>query len=291
MLKVFNPSPVPVGNVEFLQSAQSWQRKTLSLQGLNLVQSVLIKLTTGKITITTSSGEHITIIGPMLIFLAKEQTIHITQEETNEKLNYNLIELDSASIKNTYNFFLYEHAEFHAPLTKPTTKHLLAPIETGVARVFDLLYTSNKNQKLQQDKKQYLIRFLLSEFISEPEAFSLFRELSQNSVAENIYNIIISDISRKWTLKDISDSLYMSCSTLKRKLKQENTSFSEVYLNARMNKAAKLLRNSEYNVTRVAYMCGYDSASYFTCVFKKHFKTTPSEFLSFLSSSQYQFVN
>ncbi|EEJ5250177.1 AraC family transcriptional regulator, partial [Salmonella enterica subsp. enterica serovar Waycross] len=46
MLKVFNPSPVPVGNVEFLQSAQSWQRKTLSLQGLNLVQSVLIKLTT-----------------------------------------------------------------------------------------------------------------------------------------------------------------------------------------------------------------------------------------------------
>ncbi|ECR0405625.1 AraC family transcriptional regulator, partial [Salmonella enterica] len=103
MLKVFNPSPVPVGNVEFLQSAQSWQRKTLSLQGLNLVQSVLIKLTTGKITITTSSGEHITIIGPMLIFLAKEQTIHIIQEETNEKLNYNLIELDSASIKNTYN--------------------------------------------------------------------------------------------------------------------------------------------------------------------------------------------
>ncbi|MDI5303990.1 hypothetical protein MJN76_34040, partial [Salmonella enterica subsp. enterica serovar Anatum] len=42
-----------------------------------------------------------------------------------------------------------------------------------------------------------------------------------------------------------------------RKLKQENTSFSEVYLNARMNKATKLLRNSEYNITRVAYMCGY----------------------------------
>ncbi|EBH9879469.1 helix-turn-helix domain-containing protein, partial [Salmonella enterica subsp. enterica serovar 6,7:-1,5] len=159
------------------------------------------------------------------------------------------------------------------------------------ARVFNLLHSSNKNQKLPQDKREYLIRFLLSEFIYEPEAFYLFRELSQNSVAENIYNIIISDISRKWTLKDISDSLYMSCSTLKRKLKQENTSFSEVYLNARMNKAAKLLRNSEYNVTRVAYMCGYDSASYFTCVFKKHFKTTPSEFLSFLSSSQYQFVN
>lgn len=35
----------------------------------------------------------------MLIFLAKDQTIHITMEETHEQLNYNLIELDSASIK------------------------------------------------------------------------------------------------------------------------------------------------------------------------------------------------
>lgn len=43
MLKVFNPSPVPVGNIECLQSAQNWQRKSLSLQGLNLLQSVLIK--------------------------------------------------------------------------------------------------------------------------------------------------------------------------------------------------------------------------------------------------------
>ncbi|EGL9678320.1 AraC family transcriptional regulator, partial [Salmonella enterica] len=179
MLKVFNPSPVPVGNIEFLQSAQDWKRKSLSLQGLNLLQSVLIKLTTGRISITTSSGEYITASGPTLIFLAKEQTIHITLEETNEKLNYNLIELDSASIKNAYNFFLYEHAEFSAPLTKPTTKHLLAPIETGVARVFNLLHSSNKSQKLPQDKKEYLIRFLLSEFICETEAFSLFRELSQ----------------------------------------------------------------------------------------------------------------
>ncbi|EAZ6554915.1 AraC family transcriptional regulator, partial [Salmonella enterica] len=69
MLKFFNPSPVPMGNIEFLQSAQDWQRKSLSLQGLNLLQSVLIKLTTGRISITTSSGEYITASGPTLIFL------------------------------------------------------------------------------------------------------------------------------------------------------------------------------------------------------------------------------
>ncbi|EHC28657.1 HTH transcriptional regulator, AraC [Salmonella enterica subsp. enterica serovar Gaminara str. A4-567] len=51
---------------------------------------MLIKLTTGKISITTSSGEYITASGPMLIFLAKDQTIHITMEETHEQLNYNL---------------------------------------------------------------------------------------------------------------------------------------------------------------------------------------------------------
>ncbi|AGR61502.1 AraC family transcriptional regulator [Salmonella bongori] len=291
MLKSFTPSPALVGNIDYLQPAQALQRNSVSLHGLNLLQSVLIKLSTGKISIKIATGEYITATGPTLIFLAKGQTINITLEESNEKPHYNLIELDSESIKSACDFFLYEHEGLSVPLTKPIKKYLLAPIETGISRVFNLLHTSNKAQKLSKDKKEHLLRFLLSEFIYEPEAFSLFSALSENSMAENVYNIVMGDISRKWTLKDIADTVYMSCSTLKRKLKHEGTSFSEIYLNARMNKAAKLLRNSEYNVTRVAYMCGYDSASYFTCVFKKHFKTTPSEFLAFLSSSRHQYVN
>lgn len=43
-------------------------------------------------------------------------------EETHEQLNYNLIELDSASIKNAYNFFLYEHADFFGPINKTDNK-------------------------------------------------------------------------------------------------------------------------------------------------------------------------
>ncbi len=52
-----------------------------------------------------------------------------------------------------------------------------------------------------------------------PKHFLSLESYRKNSLAENIYNIIISDISRKWALKDISDSLYMSCSTLKKKIK------------------------------------------------------------------------
>lgn len=60
----------------------------------------------------------------------------------------------------------------------------------------------------------------------------------------------------------------MSTSTLKRKLAEEGTSFSDIYLSARMNQAAKLLRIGNHNVNAVALKCGYDSTSYFIQCFK-----------------------
>ncbi|EDX9920730.1 helix-turn-helix domain-containing protein, partial [Salmonella enterica subsp. enterica serovar Cerro] len=60
---------------------------------------------------------------------------------------------------------------------------------------------------------------------------------------------------------------------------EEGTSFSDIYLSARMNQAAKLLRIGNHNVNAVALTCGYDSTSYFIQCFKKYFKTTPSTFI------------
>ncbi|VDZ81395.1 araC family regulatory protein [Salmonella bongori] len=73
MLKSFTPSPALVGNIDYLQPAQALQRNSVSLHGLNLLQSVLMKLSTGKISIKIATGEYITATGPTLIFLAKGQ--------------------------------------------------------------------------------------------------------------------------------------------------------------------------------------------------------------------------
>ncbi|EJP1084538.1 helix-turn-helix domain-containing protein, partial [Salmonella enterica] len=82
--------------------------------------------------------------------------------------------------------------------------------------------------------------------------------------------------------------LYVSTTTLKRKLAGEDSSFSSIYLNARMNYAARLLRVEGKNITQVSLLCGYDSPSYFASTFKKYFKITPSEFVRIVKNTYKQ---
>jgi AraC-like DNA-binding protein len=44
----------------------------------------------------------------------------------------------------------------------------------------------------------------------------------------------------------------------------------------RLNKARELLRSGKYNVSEVAYMCGFADAKYFSTAFKKQFGNSPS---------------
>jgi len=44
----------------------------------------------------------------------------------------------------------------------------------------------------------------------------------------------------------------------------------------RLNKARELLRTGRYNVSEVAYMCGFSDAKYFSTAFKKQFGNSPS---------------
>ncbi len=67
-------------------------------------------------------------------------------------------------------------------------------------------------------------------------------------------------LAHPWKLKDICDCLYISESLLKKKLKQEQTTFSQILLDARMQHAKNLIR-VEGSVNKIAEQCGY--ATYF----------------------------
>ncbi len=81
-------------------------------------------------------------------------------------------------------------------------------------------------------------------------------------------------LAHPWKLKDICDCLYISESLLKKKLKQEQTTFSQILLDARMQHAKNLIR-VEGSVNKIAEQCGYASTSYFIYAFRKHFGNSP----------------
>lgn len=61
------------------------------------------------------------------------------------------------------------------------------------------------------------------------------------SVSGKVRNIVNMKLAHPWKLKDICDCLYISESLLKKKLKQEQTTFSQILLDARMQHAKNLI--------------------------------------------------
>ncbi|EOX2496368.1 AraC family transcriptional regulator, partial [Escherichia coli] len=106
--------------------------------------------------------------------------------------------------------------------------------------------------------------------------FLLFRCI--NSVALKVRYIICSSPSRAWRVKDISNSLYMSESLLKRKLQEEKVSFSQILLDIRMHNAQQLI-SSKLSVNQIAIRCGYASTPYFISVFREYFGITPHQMM------------
>lgn len=98
------------------------------------------------------------------------------------------------------------------------------------------------------------------------------------SVSGKVRNIVNMKLAHPWKLKDICDCLYISESLLKKKLKQEQTTFSQILLDARMQHAKNLIR-VEGSVNKIAEQCGYASTSYFIYAFRKHFGNSPKRVL------------
>jgi AraC-like DNA-binding protein len=104
--------------------------------------------------------------------------------------------------------------------------------------------------------------------------------VSDTSFSGKVFSVIRKDLSRKWELEDVCGVLYLSKTTLYRRLKEENTSLSELLSTARMSKAAHLLRNSRYSISVISDKSGFNSVSYFCKKFKESYGVTPKVYRS-----------
>ncbi len=83
----------------------------------------------------------------------------------------------------------------------------------------------------------------------------------------------------KVTLGDMAAYFHMSQSYLSVLFKQEmGKSFTEYLTGLRLGEAKKLLRETNLNLTDVAYQCGFEDQSYFSKVFHKVEGITPSRY-------------
>ncbi|MCC3372030.1 helix-turn-helix domain-containing protein [Cohnella sp. REN36] len=94
---------------------------------------------------------------------------------------------------------------------------------------------------------------------------------TQPSVVEIVMNYVQAEMHRNITLKKISDALHFNCAYLGRKFKnEENMTFNEYLLQQRMEKAKRLLEQTDMRIYEIANEVGYSELDWFYKRFKEY---------------------
>lgn len=112
------------------------------------------------------------------------------------------------------------------------------------------------------------------------------KELTQNDNDKIFIEKVIELIDRKidktdLEIADISEDLGMSQSTFYRKLKSlTDLSGNEFIRTIRLKRSVELLKNTDLNISEIAYKVGFSDPKYFSTCFRKFFNITPTDFIS-----------
>ncbi len=179
----------------------------------------------------------------------------------SETLDYDYI----AIIISGYDYFSYAQRA----LKYGVTDYLLKPIslddlKEALINAREIIY-KKRNVISQKTDLENAVDISLNPLIKDTTVLEMIDHIKNN-------------YEEKISISDLSKELAYSESMLNRKFKKEvHITFNEYLNRYRINKAIDLLKNSDYNITEIAYMCGYSSAKYFARVFKKYLGMSPSD--------------
>lgn len=110
-------------------------------------------------------------------------------------------------------------------------------------------------------------------------AQKLKKHLPTSSFKNSVKNqLLIKMADGKCHINEIAQDFSISTSTLKRKLKEENTTFSKILKELRKELSLLMLKDKTLSYEEIAYLLGYSEYSPFFRAFKHWFKKCPSHF-------------
>jgi AraC-like DNA-binding protein len=97
-------------------------------------------------------------------------------------------------------------------------------------------------------------------------------------VAGGVRTYLLANLGRNVSLEDVAEHLGAPERTLRRKLRDENTSFREILDELRCEVAMKYLRETEMTVDDVAYALGFSETSNFRHAFRRWKQASPQQY-------------
>ncbi len=121
-----------------------------------------------------------------------------------------------------------------------------------------------------------LLRDYISKFLTRKELDLKANKLKRFDL---IFKHIDSNYSKKIRTEDLAKIANISTYHFCRIFKQMTGKTTTDYINGvRLEKAVELLNKGDLNITEIALTCGFDSINYFSRLFKRQFKISPTKF-------------
>lgn len=121
-----------------------------------------------------------------------------------------------------------------------------------------------------------LLRGYIQKIISRKESHEKIQSLKR---FEAVLSLMESNYAETIHLEELAGLVNLSTCHFCRTFKQITGRTTTEYLNGvRVRKAAELLEDSDLNITEIALTCGFDSANYFSRIFKRLYGVSPSKY-------------
>lgn len=151
-------------------------------------------------------------------------------------------------------------------------------VDAYLSKPFDRHLLVEKMGNYFQQQKNKIKRYLLDVEVD-------VASITDNPINKAFLEKLVKTIEERLADPNLNaellcEELGMSRSSLYRKLKSlTDQSVNDFIRNIRLKKGLELIKERRLNISQVAYEVGFNSLSYFTSSFKKHFGFSPSEVL------------
>lgn len=208
------------------------------------------------------------------LFLEKNMTFSCEIVKVNEKLPpFSIVSFDRKSqillkdiLKEIYPLFM---GGCDIQREKIITENSISP----QYQLFELITRTN-DLKLKVIKSAYLIATMKN----HAKIISSLYASCGITFTDKVKNELRKDLSKNWKISMIADKFNISEVSVRKRLSSEKTSFSQLLLQARMDRALQLILDNELPLSSVSESIGISSMPYFIRVFKYFFGITPKQF-------------
>ena len=224
----------------------------------------------GAQAVTAQAGEVLTVPAPASFYLRNEPDRH------SRKYRALIIPFSIEQLERVGNMHNFDHEWQRQQIRILHFTH-------------DTEFLSAIQHYLEPNEQPSLINHRLMEVLlilinKNPQLLSYI--LSQQSWSRRVRSIMATDLTVVWDIAGVCARLATTESTLRRRLKNENTGFREILSELRLSFALMQLLQTTLPINKIAFDCGYQSVSHFSSNFHKRFGLPPRELRAAMNESE-----